>query len=224
MVSGRLRLSRFLVVPLTLALLALSVGAPVIAAKNGGNSANAKMCQKGGWMELQRSDGTIFANQRACVTYAAKGGKLEPKVTAAVLDQSSAGGASCYSSLVTYLGQTFTAGLTGTLTSVALEPYASLQGLTLEIRTTAGGLPTSTVLASQTITSSVTGAFVSTTFATPAAVTAGTQYAIVLALPASGVLGCAGGYAGGDLVGTLDGVSWLATDFDLAFETWVSVP
>jgi hypothetical protein len=41
---------------------------------NGGNSANAKACQKGGWMSMVGADGTTFANQGACVSYGAQGG------------------------------------------------------------------------------------------------------------------------------------------------------
>jgi len=51
--------------------LALSVG---VATAIGGNSTNAKLCQKNGWKTLYRSDGSAFANQDACVAYAAKGG------------------------------------------------------------------------------------------------------------------------------------------------------
>ena len=53
----------------------LSVGvAPATA--GGGNSANAKACQKGGWMNLQGSDGTQFANQGECVSFGAHGGTI----------------------------------------------------------------------------------------------------------------------------------------------------
>jgi hypothetical protein len=48
------------------------------ATAGGGNSANAHLCQKGGWMKLQRSDGTQFANQGACVSYGAHGGTVAP--------------------------------------------------------------------------------------------------------------------------------------------------
>ena len=47
-----------------------------------GNSSNAKLCQKGGWMQLVTSDGAPFANQGECVSYAARGGTLVPKPTA----------------------------------------------------------------------------------------------------------------------------------------------
>jgi len=41
-----------------------------------GNSANAKLCQKNGWTGLVTSSGNPFASEEACVSYAAKGGKL----------------------------------------------------------------------------------------------------------------------------------------------------
>lgn len=62
------------------AALALSVGVATATA-GGGNSANAKLCQKGGWQNLVRSDGSSFANQDECVSYGAKGGVLQPKPT-----------------------------------------------------------------------------------------------------------------------------------------------
>jgi hypothetical protein len=57
-----------------LALLAVSVA----TAKDGGNVANAKLCQKGGWMNLVRADGTTFASQDECVSYGAQGGTISP--------------------------------------------------------------------------------------------------------------------------------------------------
>src|SRR5262249_6532405 len=41
------------------------------------NSANAKLCQKGGWQTLLTSDGKPFASEQDCVSYAAKGGTLK---------------------------------------------------------------------------------------------------------------------------------------------------
>src|SRR5918998_264124 len=63
---------------LTCAALALTAGAD---AKRGGNSANAKQCQKGGWQNLMGGDGTTFASEEECVAFAAKGGTLAPKPT-----------------------------------------------------------------------------------------------------------------------------------------------
>ena len=48
------------------------------ALAGGGNSANVKLCQKNGWMNLVRSDGTAFKNQGDCASYAAQGGALHP--------------------------------------------------------------------------------------------------------------------------------------------------
>jgi hypothetical protein len=48
--------------------------ATATAASAGGNSANAKACQKGGWQQLVRADATTFTNEEACVSYAAHGG------------------------------------------------------------------------------------------------------------------------------------------------------
>src|SRR5262245_48900035 len=58
--------------------LAVGVAAAMAAGQGGGNSANAKLCQKGGWQKLGTSDGQGFANEEACVSYAAKGGTLTP--------------------------------------------------------------------------------------------------------------------------------------------------
>jgi hypothetical protein len=56
---------------------AVSLGASTASADSG-NSENAKACQKGGWEDLRRSDGTSFKNAGECVAYAARGGALEP--------------------------------------------------------------------------------------------------------------------------------------------------
>ena len=57
--------------------LALTV-AVATANAGGGNSANAKLCQKGGWHSWVRVDGSAFKNQGDCVSYAARGGTLTP--------------------------------------------------------------------------------------------------------------------------------------------------
>jgi hypothetical protein len=56
----------------------LGVGALTATA---GNSANAKLCQKNGWTNLVRADGTAFANEAVCVSYGAQGGAYKPKPT-----------------------------------------------------------------------------------------------------------------------------------------------
>ena len=73
----------------------LSAGAAVSSAANGGNSANAKLCQKGGWQTLYRSDGSSFVGEEACVSYAAHGGTLSaipPVFQQAGSDCTAAGG------------------------------------------------------------------------------------------------------------------------------------
>ena len=72
-----------LIVPMVLLVLAAAPAAWAAPSGGGkGNNAAAKACQKGGWTSLIRSDGTAFTSQEACVSYAAKGGVLQPKPTA----------------------------------------------------------------------------------------------------------------------------------------------
>jgi hypothetical protein len=60
----------------------LGVGASTALA-GGGNSGNAKACQKNGWQQLQMSTGGAFTGQDECVSYAAHGGTLfAPSLTA----------------------------------------------------------------------------------------------------------------------------------------------
>lgn len=59
--------------------LALTVTSGVASASpNLGNSHNAQLCQQGGWQNLERSNGTLFANDGACVSYGAHGGTIIP--------------------------------------------------------------------------------------------------------------------------------------------------
>ncbi len=92
------------------------------------------------------------------------------------------------------LAQTFTAGLTGTLTQVDVfisnnqYTLTPLPPLIVEIRDTVGGVPGNTVLATATVQpAAVTAAgyFVSVTLAPGAPVVAGMQYAIVLSQTAT---------------------------------------
>ena len=48
-----------------------------IAHAGGGTSGAAMACRHGGWRSLHRSDGTAFANQGDCVSYAAHGEPFE---------------------------------------------------------------------------------------------------------------------------------------------------
>ena len=61
-----------------LALVVAALAAVPAGAAAGGNSANAKLCQKGGWKTLFRGDGSTFANQGECVSFAARGGPIFP--------------------------------------------------------------------------------------------------------------------------------------------------
>ena len=65
---------------LALGVLATLVSAFVFAggalAAKGGNAANAKLCQQGGWHGLMDSATTPFSNEDQCVSYGAHGGAI----------------------------------------------------------------------------------------------------------------------------------------------------
>jgi hypothetical protein len=82
---------RRLVLVLFALVFALTVGIAAANAGTGGNSANAKLCQKNGWQTLYRSDGSAFASEEDCVSYAAQGGTLTKK-TKSQLDCEAIGG------------------------------------------------------------------------------------------------------------------------------------
>ena len=86
-----------------------------------------------------------------------------------------------------WAAQTFTAGVTGSLDHVDLNLSRSTCDpgpLTVQIRTTSGGLPTSTVLATATLPSSSVSStgpsYVSVPFTQPPPSVSGAQYAIVI--------------------------------------------
>jgi len=87
-ISVRIRLRRG---GLRLGLLGLLVGSVVLtlvvssALAGGGNSANAKKCQKNGYLTLVRANGSTFATEQECTSYAAKGGVLYPSTAAPCL-------------------------------------------------------------------------------------------------------------------------------------------
>jgi hypothetical protein len=85
----RFTIARVGLVLLVTAVVCLSQAA--IASAGGGNSANAHLCQKGGWSTLARTDGSPFASQDDCVSYAAQGGTLV-EASQAQLDCQSFGG------------------------------------------------------------------------------------------------------------------------------------
>ncbi|MES2933231.1 MAG: choice-of-anchor U domain-containing protein [Pseudomonadota bacterium] len=94
----------------------------------------------------------------------------------------------------TWLGQTFTPAVSGSVKSVEVNLFSlncgavTMPNITAAIRNAAGNLPTGVDLATGTISGFCdgNGGWFKATFATPAAITAGTQYAIVLR-PASAI-------------------------------------
>jgi hypothetical protein len=64
---------------------ALTVGIATATA-GGGNSANAKLCQKNGWQTLATATGDTFQSADECTSYAARGGVLHPLSSAPCLD------------------------------------------------------------------------------------------------------------------------------------------
>jgi hypothetical protein len=64
---------------------ALTVGIATATA-GGGNSANAKLCQKNGWQTLVTATGDTFQSADECTSYAARGGVLHPLSSAPCLD------------------------------------------------------------------------------------------------------------------------------------------
>jgi hypothetical protein len=132
-----------------------------------------------------------------------------------------------------WMAQTFTPASSGRLSSIDVQLAAATAGtsgpLVVEIRNTVGGAPGATVLASVTTSdvNSTTNAWVPITFSAPAAVNAGTAYAVVLR-------GATGGdyratrsnknsYAGGAwYTSTNSGTTWAAQGQDLAFRTYVT--
>jgi hypothetical protein len=119
-------------------------------------------------------------------------------------------------------GQTFTAGVSGLLGKVQILIYCSLctgpiPDVTVSVRATSGGLPTGSDLATGTITGiSNNQAYLYAVFSTPLAITAGTQYAILIrpnAIPSGNGIGLIYNgtdvYPGGArLVGANSGTSW----------------
>lgn len=77
------------VVVLVLSVLAVSFSVEA-KPKDGNNSANAKLCQKGGWQLLQKADGTPFTSEQECVSYGATGGTVVPIPTATATPSSTA--------------------------------------------------------------------------------------------------------------------------------------
>ena len=108
---------------------------------------------------------------------------------AAQIDQqqlNSSGGGSSFNS-VTWVGQTFVPSITGGLSRLEVSLFCFLcaganPDIIVDIRTTNGGLPTSTVLATTTVAgfSSGSSTFRSAEFNSPAMLTAGVTYAFTI--------------------------------------------
>jgi hypothetical protein len=61
---------------LAFAMVSLAFDVSGALAHSQGNSVDAKACQKGGWQELEASDGQLFRNEGDCTSYGAHGGLL----------------------------------------------------------------------------------------------------------------------------------------------------
>jgi len=135
-----------------------------------------------------------------------------------------------------WVGQTFTAGVSGLLTEADIYLFcAGCSGttpdLTVSIRAVSGDLPTGPDLATGTIGGFSTGAggYFKTTFASPLTVTAGTSYAIVIRAnlnPSAGsyayVISEGSTYPNGRWVTSGNsGSSWFGQSDDLGFHVYV---
>ena len=133
-------------------------------------------------------------------------------------------------------GQTFTAGLSGQLARADVSVFCftctgTFPNLTLSLRATSGNLPTGPDLATATLPGSNSSAlsYFTGTFATPATVTAGTVYALVVrpvADPSAGTyaltISSLNPYANGQRVSSADsGGTWAGDTTDLGFKTFV---
>jgi hypothetical protein len=170
-----------------------------------------------------------------------------PSAGAGTLDQSQPGIGTVQALLFerNLWAQTFTNGVTGGLDQVDLavrREGAQTTPLQVEIRAVSGGVPSGPALASATVPAASlppfgTVGFFSVPLTSPAPVTAGTQYAIVVSTPSCGFVNCyvwafgpgANPYpAGLGLLSRDGGATWTppnafgATDF--AFKTYVLPP
>ena len=169
-------------------------------------------------------------------------------LTAAQIDQqqlNNSGGGSLFNS-VTWVGQTFVPSVTGVLTQLDLSLFCFLcsgtnPDIIIGVRTTSGGLPTSTVLATTTLTgfSSGSSTFYSAMFTSPARLTAGNTYAFTIhgvTARATGTYAAsfsttAAAYPNGNRVGSANsGLTWTIigsgippTPRDLTFRTFMKL-
>ena len=169
-------------------------------------------------------------------------------VGAAEIDQqqlNSSGGGTAFTG-VTWVGQTFLPGITGTLSQLDVSLFCFLcaganPDIIIDIRATSGGLPTSTVLATTTVAgfSSSSSSFHSAQFASPARLTAGVMYAFTIRGAAPRATGTyaasfsttAAAYPDGNRVLSMNsGLTWTingsgipSTPRDLTFRTFMKL-
>jgi len=128
--------------------------------------------------------------------------------------------------------QTFTAGITGKIyrLDLPLAQNAGATSVTVKIETMAGLDPSGTALASTTFSAAGlpgTGLpipYKTVRFASPADVTAGTQYAIVLSATggsAAVATDSGGGYAGGMYLDFIVGIGWFGGFGDMSFKEFI---
>ena len=138
----------------------------------------------------------------------------------------------------TWQAQSFVAGSTGQLTQVDLDLFCSAcsgtnPDVTVEIRNTSGGAPSSTILATTTVPgfSSGSGVWYSAVFNSPANLTSGTTYAIVTRLLTNRTTGTyavlrssnANAYTSGAMyTSSNSGSSWTVNSYDAGFKTYMT--
>jgi len=169
-------------------------------------------------------------------------------IAAEQIDQqqlNSSGGGSLFNG-VTWVGQTFVAGVSGVLTRLDVSLFCFVcagtnPAIIVEVRTTSGALPTATVLATTTLPgfSSASSAAYSAVFTAPATLTAGTTYAFSIhsvnaratGTSAASFSTTAAAYPNGTRVGSANsGVTWTiigsglpSTPRDLTFRTFMKL-
>jgi hypothetical protein len=169
-------------------------------------------------------------------------------IPAAQIDQqqvNSSGGGSLFNG-VTWVGQSFVAGVSGVLSRLDVSLFCfqcagTNPNLIVEVRTTSGGLPTSTVLATTTLPgfSSASSTLYPAVFTRPAVLTAGTTYAFTIhgaTARATGTYAAsfsttAAAYPNGTRVGSANGgLTWTiigsgvpSTPRDLTFRTFMKL-
>ncbi len=140
----------------------------------------------------------------------------------------------------TFVAQTFTAGLTGTLSGVSVDvfsPVSSPFPLHVSIHTVnADGSPSSMILSDTTLNSNSAPLSLFITFPQEISIVAGKQYAIVVSYqgappPGAGQFqgiwrGASGNlYTAGDLYSSVDGSSWFSyPGSDVHFQTYLTTP